>query len=84
MRSPFGREQSVGDLGAGDESGSAGSGGKSVVRDEFEHVPAGAAAEDDEVDQRVGAQPIGAVDGDAGDLAGGVEAGIDRRRRRRG
>ncbi len=33
-----------------------------------------AAAEDERVQQRVGAQPVAAVDGDAGDLAGRVEA----------
>ena len=37
-------------------------------------VLAGAAAEDQRVEQRVGAEPVAAVDGDAGALAGGVEA----------
>ncbi len=41
-------------------------------------VGAGAAAEDQRVQQRVGPEPVAAVDGDAGDLAGRVEAG-DRR-----
>ena len=35
----------------------------------------GAAAEDQRVEQRVGAEPVAAVDRDAGDLAGRVEAG---------
>ena len=38
-------------------------------------VLAGAAAEDQRVQQRVGAEPVAAVDGDAGDLARGVQAG---------
>jgi hypothetical protein len=38
-------------------------------------VLAGAAPEDQRVEQRVGAEPVAAVDGDAGDLSGGVEAG---------
>ncbi len=38
-------------------------------------VGAGAAAEDQRVEQRVGAEPVAAVDGDAGGLAGRVEAG---------
>ena len=42
-------------------------------------VLAGAAAEDQRVEQRVGAEAVAAVDRDAGDLAGGVEA-RDRRR----
>ncbi len=46
--------------------------------DVVEHVAAGAAAEDDEVDQRVSAESVGAVDADAGGLTGGVEAGDDR------
>ena len=37
-------------------------------------VGAGAAPEDQGVEQRVGAEPVAAVDRDAGDLAGGVEA----------
>ena len=41
-------------------------------------VLAGAAAEDQRVQQRVGAEAVAAVDRDAGDLAGGVEA-RDRR-----
>src|SRR3954469_9171223 len=41
-------------------------------------VLAGAPAEDQRVEQRVGAQPVAAVDRDAGPLAGRVEAG-DRR-----
>ena len=41
-------------------------------------VLAGAAAEDQRVEQRVRAEAVAAVDRDAGDLAGGVEAG-DRR-----
>ena len=45
-------------------------------------VLAGAAAEDQRVEQRVGAEAVAAVDRDAGDLAGGVEA-LDRRRGRR-
>ena len=42
-------------------------------------VLAGAAAEDQRVEQRVGAEAVAAVDRDAGDLARGVEA-LDRRR----
>ncbi len=38
-------------------------------------VAAGALAEDQRVEQRVGAEPVAAVDGDAGGLAGRVEAG---------
>ena len=38
-------------------------------------VGAGAAAEDQRVEQRVGAEPVAAVDRDAGGLAGRVEAG---------
>src|SRR6185295_9204146 len=38
-------------------------------------VGAGAAAEDQRVEQRVGAEAVAAVDRDAGGLAGGVEAG---------
>ena len=37
-------------------------------------VDPGAPAEDQGVEQRVGAEPVAAVDRDAGDLAGGVEA----------
>src|SRR5688572_4728314 len=37
-------------------------------------VGARAAAEDQRVQERVGPEPVAAVDGDAGDLAGGVEA----------
>ena len=47
-------------------------------------VLAGAAAEDQRVEQRVGAEAVAAVDGHAGDLAGGVEArdrGLRPRRR---
>ncbi len=45
--------------------------------DELGGVAARAAPEDDEVDERVGAEPVGAVDRDAGALAGRVEAGQD-------
>jgi hypothetical protein len=38
---------------------------------------AAALAEDVDVEQRVGAEPVGAVHRDAGDLAGGVQAGYD-------
>jgi hypothetical protein len=38
-------------------------------------LDAGAAAEHDQVAERVGAEAVGAVEAGAGDLAGGVEAG---------
>ena len=41
-------------------------------------IDARAAAEDEDVHQRVGAQAVGAVDRNAGDLAGGVQARDDR------
>jgi hypothetical protein len=41
-------------------------------------VDAGAAAEDVDVEQRVGAEPVAAVHGHAGDLAGGVQPGDHR------
>ena len=41
----------------------------------FRGRPAGAAAERDRLHQRVAAEAVGTVDGDAGDLAGGVEPG---------
>ena len=46
-------------------------------------VDAGALAEDDRVEQRVRAEAVGAVDADAGRLAGGVEAGHRRAALRR-
>src|SRR4029078_1669844 len=56
-----------------------GRGGRRLVARHRRGVAAGAAAEDQRVEQRVRAQAVAAVDRDAGDLAGRVEA-LDRRR----
>ena len=73
-RSPFVRLSKFGDFGPSVELGFGGQGGPVGSFDIIEHITPGPAAEDDEVDQRVGAEPVGAVDGDAGRFAGGVEA----------
>ena len=59
-------------------SGLGGIGWNSALQGVAGHVAAGAAAVDDQVDQAVGPQPVGAVDADAGALARRVEAGDDR------
>ncbi len=46
-------------------------------RDEFRGAHAGGAAEHHEIDQRIGAEPVGAMDGDAGRLAERHQAGDD-------
>jgi hypothetical protein len=52
-------------------------GGRAGLED-FAEADAGRAAEDDEVDQAVGAEAVGAVDGDAGRLADREQAGARR------
>ena len=55
-----------------DRGGGLGRGGRGGV---LGGGPAGPGPEDQALGERVGAEPVGAVDADAGGLAGGVQAG---------
>ena len=52
-------------------------GQRAVLFDDLGAALGGGAAEDDEVDERVGAEPVGAMHRGAGRLAHGEEAGHD-------